>query len=426
MKHARWTALTLVLSSTLGLAQLASAQSSLDLWHLQTTEAGKAVIQKAVDRFQTANPGVKVNVSPTPNDTYKTKLKIAFGANAAPCVFASWGGGPLYEYVKSSQVVNLSPFLQKDQAFYTRFQPASWSAVTFDKQIYGIPGENTGIAVVIYNKALFAKYKLTPPRTWPELLKVVATLKGNNVAAFSLANKAKWPGSMYYGYLVDRLGGPDTFRNAVLRKGGGSFADPVFVKAGTLLQDLVRAGAFVQGYNGLDYDSGVSRQLLYSGKAAMELMGTWELATISSENPTFAKDMGFFAFPTVPGGKGNAGNVLGTVGDNFYSVAKSCKTPELAFKLLKAITDTQAEQDRLADRRLPPVKGLKVTDPLLSQVSAFVAKAPSVQLWYDQDLAPQLGELHKDTSQALLGLSITPQAAADQMEALAKKLAAGK
>ena len=52
-----------------------------------------------------------------------------------------------------------------------------------------------------------------------------------------------------------------------------------------------------------------------------------------------------------------------------------------------------------------------------------MAKAPSVQLWYDQDLSPQLGQLHLETSQALLGLSTTPQAAADQMETLAKKLA---
>ncbi|GGR28302.1 extracellular solute-binding protein [Deinococcus ruber] len=418
MKHASWMALTVVLASS-----LAAAQSALDVWHLQTTEGGKAVIQNAVNRFMKANPGVTVNVSPTPNDTYKTKLKIAFGANAAPCVFASWGGGPLYEYVKSDQVVDLTPYLQKDQTFYKRFVPAAWSAVTFDKKTYGIPAENTGIAVMLYNKALFAQYHLSPPKTWDDLLKIVATLKTHNVAALSLANKAKWPGSMYYGYLVDRIGGPDVFKNAVLRTNGGSFANPAFVKAGQMIQDLVKAGAFAQGYNGLDYDSGASRQLLYSGRAAMELMGTWELATIQNENPTFAKNVGFFAFPSVAGGKGNANDVLGTVGDNFYSIAKSCKTPDLAYKLLKALTDDQATQDRLADHRLPPVKGLTVTDPLLSQVAAFVAKAPSVQLWYDQDLAPQLGELHKDTSQALLGLTVTPQAAADQMEALAKKLA---
>lgn len=419
------TTLLATLSLTLGLTGHSQAQNSapITLWHIQTNDAAKKVIQDAVDRFQKANPGVSVTVSPIQNDTYKTKLKIAVGANDAPCVFSSWGGGPLYEYIKSSQVADLTPYLAKDAAFKNRFVPASFSAVTFDKKIYGIPAENTSVAVVFYNKALFAQYNQTTPKTWDELLKLVAFFKTKNVAAFSLANKAKWPGSMYYGYLVDRIGGPGVFRNAALRTAGGSFSDPVFVKAGTMLQDLVKAGAFAQGYNGLDYDSGASRQLLYSGRAAMELMGTWEYSTVVNENPGFAKNLDFFPFPAVTGGKGNAGDVLGTVGDNFYSISKSCKNPEAAYKLLTFLTDDASVQGRLADKRLPPVKGLKLTDPFLIKVAALVAKAPSVQLWYDQDLAPQLGELHKDTSQALLGLTVTPQAAADQMETLAKKLA---
>lgn len=413
---------TAALTTLLAASTLAQAQSTIDLWHIQTTDAGKKIIQDAVNRFQKANPGVRVNVSPTQNDTYKSKLKIAVGANSAPCVFMSWGGGPLNEYIKSGQVLDLTPYLNRNAAFKNRLLPAAWSSVTFGNKIYGVPAENTAVAVVLYNRELFAKYGLKPPKTWDDLLKVNAVLKKNGIAAFSLANKAKWPGSMYYAYLVDRIGGPNTFKNAALRENGGSFTDPVFIKAGQMLQDLVKAGAFVQGYNGLDYDSGVSRQLLYSGKAAMQLMGTWELGTINNENPEFLKKVDFFPFPAVKGGKGNPNAVLGTVGDNFYSVSKSCKNPDAAFKLLTYLIDDQSAQDRVADNRLPPVKGLKVTDPLLKRIQAFVSKAPTVQLWYDQELPPQLGELHKDTSQALLGLSTTPQAAAAQMEALAKKL----
>ncbi|WP_034389007.1 extracellular solute-binding protein [Deinococcus sp. YIM 77859] len=419
MKKTILTVLTAVLAAG---ASLAQAQTTLDLWHIQTTENGKKIIQDAVNRFQQANPGIKVRVTPTQNDAYKSKLKIAFGAGSAPCVFMSWGGGPLYEYVRSNQVVDLTPYLDKNAAFKNRLLPASWSPVTFNKRIYGIPAENTAVAVILYNKELFARYGLKPPRTWDELLKVVGTLKKNNVAAFSLANKAKWPGSMFYAYLVDRIGGPTVFKSAALREKGGSFTDPAFIRAGELLQELVKAGGFVQGYNGLDYDSGVSRQLLYSGRAAMELMGTWELGNIKNENPEFLKKVDFFAFPTVPGGKGNPNAVLGTVGDNFYSISRGCKNPEAAFKLLTYLIDEQAVQERVADNRLPPVKNLKVSDPLLKRIQTFVSKAPSVQLWYDQELPPQLGELHKDTSQALLGLSITPQSAAAQMENLAKKI----
>ncbi len=165
-----------------------------------------------------ANPGFNTEQSHILNEAYKTKLKIAFGAGQPPCVFASWGGGPLREYVKSNQVRDLTPYLAKDPAYKDRFVPTGFNAVTIDGKIYGVPAENTTAAVIIYNKEIFAKYKLEPPQNWDQLLNVVKVLKANNIAAFALANKAKWPGSMYYMYLVDRIGGAETFRDAVSRK----------------------------------------------------------------------------------------------------------------------------------------------------------------------------------------------------------------
>lgn len=410
-----------LLAGAAALAIAATAASADDAkvitqWDLQTTPGAVKVIRGADDRFEAAHPGYKVEDTHILNTAYKTKLKIAFGANEPPCVFSSWGGGPLREYVAANQVVDLTPYLEKDPAFKDRFLPASFRAVTADGKIYGLPAENTAIAVVFYNKDLFAKYNLTPPKTWDELLKVVDVLKKNEVAPFALANKGEWPGSMYYGYLVDRIGGPDVFANAVQRKNGGSFEDPAFIEAGKRLQELVKAGAFEKGYNGLDWDIGGARRLLYSNKAAMELMGTWEASTIKNENPEFFKKLGFFPFPSVPGGKGDPNNLLGTLGDNFDSVSAACPYKDAAVDLIKTLTDDTAAAGRIADSRVMPLKNVKTDDPFLSEVYAMVAKAPNVQLWYDQELAPRLGELHKDTSQALFGLSMTPEEAAKKME----------
>ena len=389
-------------------------------WDLQTTTGAVKVIRDAADRFEAANPGYKVEDTHILNDAYKAKIKIAFGANEPPCVFSSWGGGPLREYVAADQVVDLTPYLDKDPAFKDRFLPASFKAATVDGKIYALPAENTAIAVIFYNKDIFSKYNLTPPKTWDELLKVIETLKKDNIAPFALANKGKWPGSMYYGYLVDRIGGPDVFANAAERKNGGSFEDPAFVEAGKRLQELVKAGAFEKGYNGLDWDVGGARRLLYAGKAAMELMGTWEASTIKNENPDFFKKLGFFTFPSVPGGKGDPANLLGTLGDNFVSVSTKCEARDAAVNLVKTLTDDTAAAARIADSRIMPLKNVKTDDPFLSAVYDLVAKAPSVQLWYDQELPPKLGEIHKDTSQALFGLSTTPEQVAQDMEAAAK------
>ncbi len=412
------------LAAAVSLTVLADNVKIITSWDLQTQTQTVKTFDDAVRRFESKNKGYNVKGSHIANDAYKTKLKVAFGANKPPCIFTSWGGGPLREYIRAGQVVNLSPYLKKNQKFMDRFAPAGFSATSYNGNIYGLPVETTAVAVVIYNKALFKKHNITPPKTWKELMKVVKKLNDNKIAPFALANKTKWPGSMYFVYLVDRLGGPEVFRKAADRLPGGSFEDPVFIKAGKMLQDLVKAGGFARGFNGLSYDIGGSRRLLYSGRAAMEVMGSWEFATISNENPKFAENIGFFPFPAVEGGKGDRGNVIGTIGDNFVSISSACPYKDAAFDLLMHMTDDIAVQKKLKDNRIMPVKGLKVENPYLADVMKVVNEAKSVQLWYDQELPPALAEVHKDTTQQLFGLSITPEEAAARMEAAAKAQAA--
>ena len=414
------TALLFSLSAVVSSA-VAADSKTITVWDQQTNASSSKIIRDASERFEKSQPGYKVENSHVLNEAYKTKLKVAFGANQPPCVFENWGGGGLQEYVKSGQIVDLTPYLNKDPAYRGRFMQSSWNVTTFGGKTYGVAAENAAAAVIFYNKEVFKKYGIAPPKTWDELMHVVDVLKSHGVAAFSLANKNKWTGSMYYMYLVDRIGGPQVVSDAIEGKGKG-FEDPAFIEAGKRIQELVKAGAFAPGINGLDYDSGASRRLLYTGKAAMELMGAWEASTIANENPTFSKDLDFFAFPSVPGGKGDPRDLIGTVGDGFLSISTECKTPDAAFKLIQSLTDEQAMQARASeDHKLPPVNNVKIDDPFTQRLQQLLAAAPSVQLWYDQALPPALGELHKDTTQALFGLSLTPEAAAQQMEAASKK-----
>ncbi|CAG4904316.1 hypothetical protein R54767_03063 [Paraburkholderia gardini] len=267
------TALVCSLAAVASTAAFAQSGKTITEWDQQTNATSSKVLRDAADRFEKQNPGYKVEDSHVLNEAYKTKLKVAFGAGEPPCVFESWGGGPLHEYVKAGQIVDLTPYLQKDPAYRDRFLPTSWHAVTFDNKTYGVAAENASAAVIFYNKDLFKEYNLSPPTNWDQLMHVVQVLTSHGIAPFALSNKNKWTGSMYYMYLVDRIGGPEVFRKAVDRAPGGSFADPAFVEAGKYIQELVKAGAFAKGFNGLDYDVGASRRLLYSGRAAMELMG---------------------------------------------------------------------------------------------------------------------------------------------------------
>lgn len=352
------------------------------------------------------------------NDAYKTKLKIAMSSNTMPDIYPTWSGGPMYEYIDSNKIADITQYMNENN-YKNKFMDAAINQATYKDKIWAVPVENVAVAMVFYNKDIFAKYNLQVPKTVKELEAICDTLKSNKITPFSLANKTKWTGSMYYMYLVDRIGGQDAFSKAVSR--AGSFEDPAFTEAGNIIQKWVKKGYYNEGFNGLDEDSGQSRTLLYTNKAAMTIMGSWFLSTVGGENKEFLDKVGSFPFPAVDGGKGDPNTVVGTVGDNFYSVATSCKDVAGAFKAITYLIDDTAIAKRIEAGRIPPVKGVKVTDPRLQDVLSSVEKAPSVQLWYDQYLPPELGELHKDTSQAIFGLSKTPDQVNKEMEAAAKK-----
>ncbi len=392
----------------------------VDLWHIQSSGDGPKLIDQAVQRFQADNPGVTVNVVPVANDAYKDKLKVALGADDAPCIFPTWGGGPLANDAKAGQVLDLTPYVDAND-YKSRFVPASWTNVTFDNKVYGIPVENSAAAVIWYSKPIFAKYDLTPPTTWAEFEKVAETLKDNGVAPIALANKPKWPGIMWYDYLVTRYGGSEAFTKAALRQ-GGSFTDEPFVKAGQTLQKMVDDGWFAEGFNSTDYDSGGARKLLYSGKAGMQLMGNWEYGNFVADKK--AADFGFFPFPAVDGGAGDPSELLGTIGDNFYSIASTCKNPDAAFKLIQYMIDDKSVAARVAAGRIPPIVGAKLTDPVNQQLADTMAKATSVQLWWDQYMPADFAQLHLNEVQALLGKTETPEGAAQKQEDLAASTAA--
>lgn len=417
--------LILVLVLTFVVAGVGTAASQdkkeITLWHIQTTEPLPSVIQDGVDRFMADHPDVDVKVEVLQNDPFKVKIKAALGAGDAPCLFPSWGGGPMIEYIEAGQIIDIAEYMNADN-YADRFTPAALSQVSYEDGYWGVPVENITVAVIFYNKDIFEQYELTPPETWDELLTVVDTLIENGVTPFALANKTKWTSSMYYMYLVDRLGGPEVFADAAARE--ASFEHPVFIRAGEMVHDLVERGAFNEGFNGLDYDTGQSRMLLYAGQAAMELIGTWNISTVRGENPEFAENsLGFFAFPAVEEGVGDPRNVVGTAMDQAYHVSSACEHPEEAFMLAQYLIDDTSVDARIEAGRIPPVMGVaeKLSDPILQDVIAMVSEAPSVQLWYDQYLPPELGEVHKDTMQALFGLELTPEEAAAAHEAAAEE-----
>lgn len=393
----------------------------LTIWHIQTGTMID-VIQAAVDRFVAENPQYDVTVVQKQNDSYKTDLSLAINAGTMPDVFITWGGQTLYDYVDEGLVYDLTSLMQAD-GYGDQFLDAAVAQCTYNDSIYAVPVENVSVAGVFYNKEVFDQYNLQEPATIAELEAVCDTLKSNGIAPFALANATQWTGSMYFQYLATRYGGLEPFADAAA--GTGSFENDAFVYAGQTIQDWVNKGYFCEGFNGMDDDSGQARMLFYSGDAAMDLMGSWFVSNVADES-TMLEDgtLGYFPFPALEGSSADQSLVLGTLGDNLYSVSSKSADPEGAFKLIQALLDEQSLTDRAAQGKIIPLKSFTSDNSVVNEVLDSLNSAGGVQLWYDQYLPAQVADVHKQTSQAIFGLSTTPeQANADLQAAIDEYLA---
>ncbi|TDL31293.1 extracellular solute-binding protein [Jeotgalibacillus sp. S-D1] len=391
-----------------------SGKQVLDFWYIDPGEKEK-VYQEAVERFEEKHPDVEVKMLRVANDAYKQKLAVSMSGGNAPDIFNSWGGGWLKQFVDQGQVLDVTESIEKE-----RFNELALDNTTFHDKIYGLP-LGLSLDLVFYNKEIFEEYGLTPPETYTEWVEIIETLKENNIIPIALANQTKWPGAYYLMNFAARIGGPDLFNEAFLREGRG-FDDPAYVEAGEYIQEMVEMDAFNPGFNGVPYDEGQGRQLLYSGQAAMMDITMSLVNNVRTEAPEFEEKMDFFVFPTVEGGQGSNKAVGASTGP-VWSVAADTENPDLATELIQELTSQEtAEAYTNRTGSLTAVSGVEPEDEFVNRMYQVAEEATHLQMPYDQTLPPELAELHKDTTQALFGLSITPEEAAEQMEAKAKEV----
>jgi len=385
--------------------------NKLQLWHIQTAENRKKVIEEGVKEFS-EKYGVEVEITVLENDPFKTKLRTAMGSGDAPDVFHSWGGGWLKAFADEGLVVDITEDIEvwKDQ-----LNEAAIGMNTFDGKVYGSP-YMTALTPLYYNKAIFEEHGLEVPTTWAEMETVCETLKKNGIIPFALANSTKWPGAQHFVMLSMRIGGADIFQKAI--SGEISFEDETFIKAGDMLRNMVDDGWFPEGANALNWDTGDSRQMFYAGQCAMILQTSGFISTCLSENEEFYNNnLALASYPAIEGGKGEITDML--AGENAFSVSADSDNVEMSIKLVEFLSTSKTVQQGFADAGAIGARtDLNVSTKPLQQGMDQLSNATYLQNFIDQTLSPELAEKHKDTCQALLGKTMTSEEAAKEMQKL--------
>jgi raffinose/stachyose/melibiose transport system substrate-binding protein len=393
------------------------------MWYL-SGEPNQTTMQKAVDAFNSANSADKISVTYFQNDAYKTKIKTAIGANQAPTIIYGWGGGGLKTYAEANQVEDLTGWFEQNPDLKKKFFPSVFGAATVNGKIYALPNQYVAPIVLFYNKELFQKAGVQPPKTWEDIMSLVKTFNDMGVAPFSLGGQSRWTSMMWLEYLLDRIGGPEVFK-AIFEGKPNAWMDPAVIETGTKIQELVSADGFIKGFSSITADSQADQALLFSGKAAMMLHGSWTYGAMKKAGQNFVQSgkLGFVPFPTVAGGKGDPKNGVGNPAAYMSISSKaSDKEKESAKKFFKdgILTDTVIDA-YINSGSVPIVNGIedkldKSEDKeFLNFVYGMAKNAPNFQQSWDQALSPTAAEALLNNIDQLFLKSITPQQFAENM-----------
>lgn len=387
-------ACTLVAGVTAGCGSSGSgsASSSGTIHILVYGDTGNTVEKQIVDTFNKTSK-VKAVLDTIPGANYQQKLQTIINTPQAPDVFFNWGGGSIAPFVKDGLLLPLDSFIATDPNLKSAFLPSVFDTAVINGKAYGIPMRGTQPVLLFDNKKTLADAGITPPTTWDQLLADVQTLKAKGKTPIALGGGDQWPTLMWFEYLYDRVAGPGLFEKAL---GGdtSAWASADSQKALGMLKQLVDAGAFGSNFDSVKFTDGGSPALLAKGKAAFELMGSWEYATQKTANPDFTKtDLGYSNFPTITGGTGDPNDVVGNT-NNFYSVLKNTKHPDAVAQFLKLMYSDEFVKAQLGIGNLPTTTNTSQflstsTDPAYDTYQYnLVKQAPSFQLSWDQAYPP--------------------------------------
>jgi raffinose/stachyose/melibiose transport system substrate-binding protein len=398
--------------------EVSSDDKTISLWDIATDEPDKTIWTWSVDKYNkedSKTSGYTVKQVATVNDQYKQKLSVAMSAGKCPDVYLNWTGGPLKEYVKSGYAQDITDLVDK-YGLRDKYNEAALEQTMIDGKIYALPIKNQSVAVFFYDKKMWKDKGYEVPKTLDDLEALCDKMVADGITPFALANSSQWTGSMYYCYLVARYGGPQIITDAYDQK--GSLVNDATKFAGEKIEDWVKKGYFPESVNSLSPDDGEDRALLYKG-AGMMLHGSWQVASIKQENPEFYKNLGAFAFPTLPDSKADQTTVLGTLGDNFLSFNCTGKKLEEAVKMAAYYASDEWMKLDVENGNLPPLKNAKSEEPAWQDIMEMINNASGVQLWWDQYLPASVAEVHKSASQKLFDNSESPEdVAKEQQDAL--------
>lgn len=332
------------------LAMSAGAWAGEVVWW--TPNFNEARARQLVEKFQSANPEIKVKLEITTTDGLPQRILTALQSGAAPDVIDvqhGWVNG----YAQNDLVLPLDDVVTQREDYI----PAALEYNTWDGKLWGVPYRIETHAIII-NRGDFKAAGLdpdNPPTTWDAFNEAAKKLTTNGKSGFAITGGGEV--------------GNTIFRSLpfMWMLGGGIISDdgkqvlvnsPESIKAVTFYTDFFKNG--LSPSSTLENDGTANRRLFIAGTVSMYQSGQFDIQSIRKENPNI--DIGVIPIPHPEGGKTAA-----ILGGWSFVVPSAAKNPDEAKKLIAflAEADNQAALTDTFPARVSAMEAERFNDPIL-------------------------------------------------------------
>jgi raffinose/stachyose/melibiose transport system substrate-binding protein len=365
--------------------------------------------REIADEFEANTPGTLVEINHRPGGQYLAELMSILGSETPPDILYTWSGGHLDALREAGFARDLTEDMAEGWAF--EFKPGALQNYTHEGRIHGVP-MHLALISLYANTAVFERAGISMDRleTWEGFLEVVQEFREKGIVPLAVGGGERWPIGVYFSALAQRLAGGEAVAAALAGEGEG-FAGPAFEEAAREFDRLTDLAPFQPDY--LSMDDGQAVEVFARGEAAMVVTGSWRLEKMHWAWPggpdRMAAELVQLGFPVI----GEFAQEPMTYGGvDGFSV--SVDAPDAAVAFLRRLTAIDVQQ-RMAEiaSDIPTFPGadLAIESDFLREASRRVLSSTYHQLYLDQELGPEVGQLLNEAMVQLATGSIGPKEA---------------
>ena len=282
------------------------------------------------------------------------------------------------------------------QPFIDRYVSKSLAPYSVGGHVYATPLQSW-FEGVFYNKEIFERYGLAPPRTFDEFIALHKKLAARGVKPQTMGAQSWEPMMKQSIALVNSefYSKPENAGFDAAFDEGKARLDESWLPAVTEWSRLIREVCLTPDMLSYSYEQAMAE--FASGKAAMWESGPWSVGTLLQENP----DLRLGMFP-VPGLRKDSGWLVGGPG-SALAVNKNSRNAETALRLLSATATPEAQKALLSDNEgMSSVIGVhEDLDPIYGDCQAALdagrVYAPWTATWtYGNPIVEQYGKSLQD------------------------------